>query len=332
MNINEQMSQLGQIGSVGYSATDTMIDDLLSRTRRARAVRQGSAAAVGSVSAIALGVLGAQVYVTIQNRNDAATQDRNLIENGLPGIFDFDAQYGSGFNGRDDTNRDKINKIYEELGIAAQIEAKHLAEQKAAEAAAAAAAAKESKTSCTYEEHPWEGGVKYRSPDTNCQWVYPESPPTTVPAGWIDFGGTLGECKNYYDVASGKTIFAAFIDAGESYKKIVKCEGGPTDYYSGSYHYVYNGPEGSGWHATISGTTCTGVLETIKGAPHRYSCNPNKDYWILADSVNYKWFDPECRYYNIATPPAGWYWTGTAWAEVPPPDPTPSPDPSVPTA
>ena len=333
MNINEHMNQLGQIGSVGYAPTEAMIDDLLSRTKRARAVRQGSAAVVGSVSAVALGIVGAQIYVTIDHRNDAATQDRNLIEEG---IFNFDSQYGSGYTGIDQASKEAFEKIYEDLNLAAQIEAKHLAEKQAAEAAAAAAAAGETKTggttSCVYEEHEWNGGTKYRGPETNCQWVYPDEPPSEVPAGWIDFGGTLGQCKNYYDTASGKTIWAAFIDAGSSYKKIVKCEGGPTDYWSGSYHYVYNGPEGGGWHATISGTTCTGYTATISGAPHMYSCNPNKDYWIPTDPTHYKWFEPDCRYYNISSPPSGWYWNGSAWAEVivtPPPDPDPTPTPTA---
>ncbi len=279
MNINEQMNQLGKIGSVGYAPTDAVIDGLLAKTKRARAVRQGSAAVVGSVSAVALGIVGAQVYVTIDHRNDAATQDRN-IENGLPGIFDFDGKYGGGYNGIDEQTRADLDKIYDDLKAAAQIQAKHLAEQQAADAAAAAAAAEAaaaaaaantgtSTTTCTYEERPWGDGIKYRSPDTGCAWVYPEPPPTTVPAGWIDFNGDLGQCKNYYDAASGKTVWAAFIDAGSSYKKIVLCVGGPTDYWSGSYHYIYNGPEGSGWHATLSGATCTGVNTTTVGKARR---------------------------------------------------------------
>jgi hypothetical protein len=328
MNINEHMNQLGQIGSVGYAPTEAMIDDLLSRTKRARAVRQGSAAVVGSVSAVALGVVGAQIYVAIDHRNDAATQDRNLIENGLPGISDFNSQYGSGYTGIDQKSKEAFEKIYEDLDLAAQIEAKHLAEKQAADAAAAAEAAgtsKDTTTTCEYEERDYNGGIKYRGPETNCQWVFPDEPPDSgVPAGWIEFGGTLGQCKNYTDAASGKTIFAAFIDAGSSWKKIVLCVGGPTDYWSGNYRYVYNGPEGSGWHADVVGTTCTGYVQTVKNAPHRYSCNPNKDYWILADS-NYKWFEDHDRYYHKDSPPEGWYWSGTAWVEeIVTPEPTPT--------
>jgi hypothetical protein len=339
MNINEQMNQLGRIGSVGYAPTDDLIDGLLAKTKRARAVRQGSAAVVGSASAVALGLVGVQVYVAIDHRNDAATQDRN-IENGLPGIFDYNGKYGGGYNGIDEATRDSLDKIYADLNVAAQIQAKHLAEQQAAEAAAAAAAAAGAEAgsagtgtgtgtgaSCTYETHPWGSGTKYRSPETNCEWVYPDEPPTEVPAGWIDFGGDLGQCKNYYDATTGTTVWAAFIDAGSSYKKIVKCEGGPTDYRSGDYRYIYNGPAGGGWHATLSGTTCTGFTATIDGAPQKYSCNPNKDYWILTDPAHYKWFAPCGQYYNISSPPDGWYWNGSPWAEVivtPDPDPTPT--------
>ena len=331
MNMNEHMNQLGQIGSVGYAPTDSEIDSLLSRTKRARAVRQSSAAVVGSVSAIALGVVGAQVYVTIDHRNDASTQDRNLIENGLPGIFDFDAQYGGGYTGMDQKSKEAFDKIYEDLNLAAQIDAKHLAEKEAAAAAAAAAAAKDVPATCTYEEHDWNGGVKYRSPETNCQWVYPDVPTTEVPAGWIEFAGILGQCKTYSDVATGTTVFAAHIDAGD-WRKLVRCDdAGGGNYTAGSYRYIYKYGDTRG---TLSGTTCTGTVREVDGAPHQYSCNPKKSEWILTDSVNYKWFDPECRYYNIATPPAGWEWTGTSWAEVvpdPDPTPTPTPTPSEPT-
>jgi hypothetical protein len=353
MNINEQMNQLGKIGSVGYAPTDALIDGLLAKTKRARAVRQGSAAVVGSVSAVALGVIGTQVYVTIHHRNDAATQDRN-IENGLPGIFDFDGKYGGGYNGMDSDTRADLDKIYADLRAAAAIDAKHLAEQQAAaEAAAAAAAASAAAAAgtpgtahtgtttgaaCVYETHEWNGGTKYRSPETNCEWVYPEEPPATgTPAGWIDFGGDLGQCKNYYDAATGTTVWAAFIDAGSSYKKIVLCEGGPTDYWSGNYHYVYNGPKGSGWHADVSGTTCTGYTTTIKGAPYQYSCNPNKEYWIFTNS-NFKFLAEKNYYYDITqsgTWPANWTWCGSAWVytePTTPPDPTPAPSVTPPPA
>jgi hypothetical protein len=80
VNINEQMNELGQIGGAGYSPTADVVDHLVGRSRRARAFRQGSAALIGSVGAIGLGLLGAQVFVNLtSDDNDAATiADRNF--------------------------------------------------------------------------------------------------------------------------------------------------------------------------------------------------------------------------------------------------------------
>ncbi len=326
MNINEQMNQLGQIGSVGYSPSDGTIDDLLSRTRRARTVRQGSAAAVGSVSAIALGVLGAQVYVTIQNRNDAATQDRNMIENDLPGIFDFDKQYGSGFNGRDDTNRDEIDKIYEELGIAAAIEAKHLAEEKAA-AAAKAAKEKDAKTTCEAVDLDY----KYKSEATNCKWVYRDtstyfydawqnkevkcegdkaavhdgigyysctSKKWVLEPSYFEFGnGEIYKCQTWTDYATGATFAGAISNkpvsgsnGGGWEDKRIKCQVGKTYTYTVD-DYWYMGSELSSW----SDNVCKGSTLTKWGATHRYSCLREDELWNKygewsgANGGNHKW-------------------------------------------
>ncbi len=401
MNINQHMNELGQIGSVGYTPTESVIDGLLSRTKRARAVRQGSAAVVGSVSAVALGVIGVQVYVTIDHRNDAATQDRNLIENGLPGIFDFDAQYGSGYTGMDEASKEAFDKIYEDLNIAAQIDAKHLAEQQAADAAAAAAAAAaasaggDTTTTCVYEEHPWEGGIKYRSPETGCQWVYPDTSDKfynpwsnsyetctgsswtapggigsyscstkkwTLAAGYFQFGNNeIYKCENWTDAATGGTFQGAISNNpvsgsfnGEWAQKRIYCTVGTTytRTLNQSSDYEYMGGELASWGSHV----CTGSTVNVWGATQRYSCLRENELWakygtwtanmsggsnpwtqnnscrkILVDPVNFKWFTPCCsRYYNIALPPEGWYWTGTAWAEVVP-DPEPDPDPSPPT-
>ena len=394
MNINEQMDQLGKIGSVGYAPSDETIDQLLTRARRARAVRQGSAAAVGSVSAIALGVLGAQVYVTIQHRHDAATQDRNLIENGLPNIFDFEKQYGSGFNGRDDTDRAAIDKIYQDLNIAAKIEAKHLAEQKAAAAAAAAAAAsaKSSSPACTAVDK----GDKYKSEATNCEWVYRDtgtsfydpwlnknvecvgdkgaehsgigyydcsSKKWVLQAGYFQFGNSeIYKCETWTDAATGATFGGAVSNNpvsgtfnGDWADKRIFCQVGKT--YTGTVSsYMYMGSELKSW----SNHVCTGSTLTRWGATHRYSCLTESELWdkygtwssanggshrwtlnndarkILVDPTDNKWFTPCNQYYNIASPPSGWEWSGTAWVETtpppPPPDPTPTPDPSPSTA
>lgn len=357
MNINEQINQLGRIGSVGYAPTDAVIDGLLAKTKRARAVRQGSAAVVGSVSAVALGVVGTGVYITIDHRNDAQTQDRN-IENGLPSIFDFEGKYGGGYTGMDEQTRKDLDKIYADLKAAAEIDAKHLAEQKAAEAAAAEAAAAaaaaggttteakgttteakgtttEAKgtttASCTYEEKEHNGGIKYKSPETNCEWTWkvypPDEPTTTVPAGWIEFAGGTGQCKNYLDAATGTTIFAAHIDVGD-WRKLVRCnDAGGGNYTAGKYQYIY---KYGVVKATLSGNTCTGVSDTYKGAPTQYSCVPGSD-WVLTNP-NFKYLAELYYHYDITQPgtwPANWTWSGTAWVYT---EPTPPADPPPPPA
>ena len=363
MNINEHMNQLGQIGSVGYAPTETVIDDLLSRTKRARTVRQGAAAVVGSVSAIALGVVGAQIYVTIDHRNDAATQDRNLIENGLPKIFDFDSQYGSGYTGMDESSKKAFEKIYEDLEIAAKIEAKHLAEKAAAEAAAAAAAKKETTTTCTYEEHPWEGGIKYRSPETGCEWVFPETPgkfynPWTnsyetctgdtaaehsgvgyyncstkkwvLQPSYFQFGNLeIYKCENWTDAATGTAFVGAISNNPVSGSFNGDWEGKRIYCQIGKTYtytvgdYTYMGTGTA--LAAWSNNVCTGVSKTKLNAPHQYSCATFE--WIMTDPANYKWFAPHSKYYCITAPPEGYYWNGSEWVAIivtPEPDPSPS--------
>jgi hypothetical protein len=374
MNINEHMNQLGQIGSVGYSPTEAMIDDLLSRTKRARAVRQGTAAVVGSVSAVALGVVGAQIYVTIAHRNDAATQDRNLIENGLPGIFDFDSQYGPGYTGIDQASKDAFEKIYEDLNIAAQIEAKHLADKAAAEAAAAAAAGGTTTGSTSGSttgtttgtttkptdppgdtgsfSNPWEGES---TTCTNGTWTAPGGVATyscttatwTFAAGYFMFGnGEVYKCDNWTDAATGATFQGAISNKpvsgsfnGDWEKKRIFCNVGAT-YTDTVSDYMYMGGDLNAW----SGNVCTGTTYNVWGALQRISCLTTDELWsqygtwsggmsggnhpwtqnngyrkILVDQASFKWFSPCARYYDIASPPSGWNWTGSAWAEVPPP-------------
>jgi hypothetical protein len=280
VNINEQMNQLGQLGTVGYDPTDAVVEALLGRTRRARVVRQGSAALIGSVGAVGLGILGARIFVNLNDADDPALRDRNLIDNDFAFLdMPWNDRYSEDYTGLDKT-REEILAAWNSLhASAAETPQTPTA---TTEAPAAPNTPKPATPSCTYEEHEWNGGTKWRSPDSNCEWVYPEP---VVPAGWIDFGGTLGQCKNYYDVATGATVWAAFIDAGESYKKIVRCEGGPTDYWSGSYQYIYNGPAGGGWHATLSGTTCTGFENTVGNDVYQYSCKPGADLWQYVRTI-----------------------------------------------
>lgn len=268
MNINEEMGQLGQIGSTGYSPTDAVVDQLVSRTRRTRAIRRGTAALAGSVGAIGLGLLGAQVFVGLtHDDSDAATiADRNFnLDN-----MSWEDRYGKGYTGLGKTQED-IAKAWEDLHAASTAET-----QAPAPATTTPATTKPAAPTCDYETKEKDGWIYYRSTETGCDWEKKEKA-ITVPDGWIEFGGILGECKSYHDVATDTYVWAAFIDAGTSWKKLVKCEGGPDEYWSGNYRYVYNGGAGSGWHASLSGTTCTGYTNTevVPGKVYQYTCNPN---------------------------------------------------------
>jgi hypothetical protein len=398
MNINDQMNQLGQIGSIGYAPTDSVIDGLLAKTKRARAIRQSSATVVGSVSAVALGVVGAQVYVTIDNRNEAATQDRN-IESNLPGIFNFDGKYGAGYNGIDEQTRASLDKIYEDLRIAAQIQAKHLAEQQAAADSAAAAAANAAAANAAAAnaaaaaKAAADAAAAQAAAASTGTVTTPPSNPSTYYDPWLNANATCTGARGsehsgigYYDCAGKKWVLnASYFQFGN--QEIYKCEtwkdAATGEYFqgaisnkpvSGSFNgdwaqkrifctvgavytrtldqssdYLYMGGDLTSW----SGNMCTGSTVDVWSASQRISCltkgeltakygtwtasmsggsspwtQNNSNRKILVDPTHNKWFPPCGRYYNISTPLAGWYWTGTAWAEVPTTPPAPSAPPA----
>lgn len=299
MNINEQMNQLGQIGSVGYAPSDATVEQLLGRTRRARAVRQGSAALVGSVSAVGLGVVGAQAFVALTNQDDPAFRDRNLIENDLPSYFDFNEKFGEGYTGSDKATDDFWDKFYEELNIAAKIEAEHLKEQGSTEQPKT----EEPKApSCETVEYEY----KYKSPATGCEWKIKDGwvkDPWTdtyvecvgsvaanhspvgyyncdlgrwnLATGYFQFGnGEIYKCENWTDAATG-TVFQAAISNnpvsgsfnGEWAYKVIDCSTTKT-YTSTVNDYRYYGNALTSW----SGNVCTGKTGNPWSAPHRVSC------------------------------------------------------------
>ena len=89
MNINQEMHSLGNIGSDSYQATDELIEQLLGRARRVRAVRQGAATVVSAVGALALGAVAVQAIDAAND--DPAFRDRNIIndKSGLTPIEKF---------------------------------------------------------------------------------------------------------------------------------------------------------------------------------------------------------------------------------------------------
>jgi hypothetical protein len=98
VNINEKMSELGKLGSVGYSPSDAIVDHLVARTKRAKTFRQTSAALVGSLGAVSLGLLGAQVFVSLTQDQDAGNIPiRDLAFNNMT----FDELHGKDYTGLD---------------------------------------------------------------------------------------------------------------------------------------------------------------------------------------------------------------------------------------
>lgn len=342
MNMNEQMNQLGEIGSGGYSPSSDIVDQLTSKARRKRAARQGGAAGIGAVAAITLGVVGANFFINDAPEDDPAFRDRNVIENELnDSLFNRYGQYP----GYTNDTKDEIEQIYEELYAAQQIQAELLEKQKAAEEAQAAEkaakeaaekAAKEAAEKAAAEEDSGstppscdtiDKGYKYKSVDTGCEWKYRDNwYEDTISNSWEEcsasgYGdsyaagkyncntnswvlntnyfvfnstGEIYKCIQYADAASGTASWGAWSNNNEGGgdvhgydNKMIECSPGRTT--SNSYVYV-----GSG---AYSGGTCTGPVETKKGAPHRLSCDKDKtggahgtNEWYLADS-NYKWFD-----------------------------------------
>ena len=302
MSMNEEMNELGSIGSSQYDANDQVVSHLVTRTRRRRTLRQSAAAGIGSVSAIVLALVGAQVMMSFENE-DPAFRDRNLIDAPIPvSIFDFENKYGSDYTGTDTALKDKIEALYEELEVAAKVKARKLAEKEAAaeaaakkaaaEAAAAAAAEKEKTTTPTTTAPACED---YDHPDKPYKYWDCDAEEWKIKDNWNEYGGAWGECKWYEDKATGTEFYAAYIISG--WHKLVLCDG--TD----KYRYVQS--SGGTVKATMDGLKCVGNYEdgSPSSQPKRYSCNPDKSEWI-ADS-SFVWF--EFGWFIDGCDDKGWY-------------------------
>lgn len=95
MNLNDDMSDLGTMGGLAYAPTDELISSLVNKTKRVRTVRQGSATLVGTVGALAIGIVAAQAYSAA--KDDPAFRDRNVINNkdSLTPIELYRAKFGN---------------------------------------------------------------------------------------------------------------------------------------------------------------------------------------------------------------------------------------------
>lgn len=346
MNINQEMQSLGHIGGESYAPSEQFIDELLGRTRRARAVRQGAVSVVSAVSAIAIGAVAVQAINA--TKDDPAFRDRNLINDRseLTSIEKYKAKYG-GIPVNTLESPVDVTKIIEDLKAAAQAEAdlKTLQEQQQQ-----TDGAKDSKTGtstkptgepCVAKDHP---DKPYKTWDcAKGEWV--------VKAGWFwnDYSDTFEQCSTqtpygdkYFDCNKGKWVAKAgyFEFGGSIYPTITWTDSATGQTASGNYIPSYDkvafvsGTNVTDYkhlegNASWSGSTCNGTTATIKNAPFKYSCLTDgrishnngsggkvAKQWILQDS-NYKWHSIDKVYYCIDTPPAGWTWDGTQWVATP---------------
>lgn len=336
MNINEQMNQLGQIGGVEYSPTAEVVDQLVGRSRRSRAFRQGTAALVGSVGAIGLGLLGAQVFVGLtQDGSDAGTiADKNFDVNDMA----WEDRYGDGYTGMGKT-QDELAKAWDDLQAAADAKAEE------------PAPAEEPK-----EEKP----------------VKPTKPASEIPDGYFLFGnGEVYKCELWTDTATGTTFWGAWSGSGDWAYKMIQCK--PGDKYWYSYKYMGSSATISGHTCTGASVSYLGAPHQIScrttsalweiypewnganGGNIKWSLN-NDDGKILTNS-NYKWFiggvegatqaSNSMPFFRVPScheaPIDGWYfttsqhptkdgdrysWNGGQWVIDNLPEPTPTPTPT----
>ena len=279
MNINEHMNQLGQIGSVGYAPTETVIDDLLSRTKRARAVRQGSAAIVGSVSALALGVVGRtglRGHRPPERRRDPGPQPhrrrhlrlRQQVRLGLhrdrPGVQGFLREDLQGPQPRRADRRQAPRREAGGRGGALLPRPRLRATPRRAPPPACTKSTSGTAASST------------AAPRRAARGCTRTSPRRRFPPGWIDFGGDLGQCKNYYDVAFGQDDLGRVHRRRRELQEDRPVRGRTDRLLVGELPLRLQRSDGGGWHATVGATTCTGYTATINGAPHSTAATPTR--------------------------------------------------------
>lgn len=362
MNINEQLNELGKIGGVGYSPTDATVDDLVGRTRQARGRRQVTAALIGSVGAVALGIIGAQVVVGF-NGDDAGGRNRAFDDDYAFLSIEWKDRYGEGYTGLGVT-QDDLTAAWDQLQAGAAV----------LPTEPDATGGGEGGATCGTEQMVVDGWVKIKSPATGCEWKKDHRDDTVIPDGSFLFGnGQVYQCQQWTDAATGTTFWGAYSGSGDWAYKMIQCD--PNDKYWYDYKYM-----GSASYFNTSTRTCTGASSNYLGAPHRVSCRTTGALWekygewssanggnmrwtlnneagkILQDGA-YKWFasgscvaspwaavkashfrsceqkDCDGGYYlTSAHPSAGGHtytWNGSTWAQDPDPEPDPDPTPTV---
>jgi hypothetical protein len=348
MNINQELHSLGQTGSNGYDPTDEMINQLLHRAQRARAVRQSTVALVGSLGAIALGAVAVQAVNAAQD--DPAFRDRNIVEDrsNLTPIEKFRAQFGNDNPVREVEPIVDVKQIIADLKAGAEAEAglkePGSGEETKPEDGTAPTKPKPTEEACVAKDHP-----NYPAKTWDCatgSWV--------VKPGWFwdQYANDYKQCNaqvayldKSYDCSKGKWVAKnGFFEFGGAFYPIITWTDAATGKtatgnYLSSHNKVAFAALNTNWvadykhfdgNASWSGTTCYGIDATIKGAPFKYSClqpwqtghdngsgGKVSNDWIAQQPDLYKWHSEHKVYYCIDTPPAGWTWDGTGWVAVP---------------
>ncbi len=347
MNINNEMNQLGQMGSTGYAGSDQVVDQLVTRAKRRRSARRSAAAVVGAASAMVLGLVGAQVVAVIQD-NDAGRNDRNAIERSLGEDFS-NSKYSKDNNGKTDTD---LDSIFKKLEAAAKTETKkpskstHTKKKSTTTTTTKKSACTDDTTSydykyydCskgkwkkyatsykdTYGDKSWkncatDGGVEHAS-----QHVYFDCDKMdwkTDPGYFFFFDDHIYKCETWKNVATGTVYYGNY---SSQYDKVIFCDSATSTSYS-YYKHLYG-------YATWSAVTgkpykyqCVGNSPDENGAPWKYDCATEER--TMTDPTNYKKFtysdffdgcdkfDYRNKNSDFTYDDRTFHWNGSAWEEV----------------
>jgi hypothetical protein len=306
MNLNDEMSDLGTMGGLAYAPSDDLISSLVSKTKRVRAVRQSSATIVGTVGALAIGIVAAQAYSAA--KDDPAFRDRNVINNkdSLTPIELYRAKFGNDNPTRSYDSAVDLSSIVAKLKAAAAGGGSQPgagAQQTPVKPAAPPAdTAKPVKTTAPADpyaqcklDHPDQGYkyydcakakwiIKpgyYKDPADSKYYSCTEQPSYTgytydcvagkyAPKdGYFLFGnGAVYQAVNWTDSATGASTLGNWSGTGNwgGWDQKAILVSPGSKSYN-EYKYM-------GGDASWSGTTCTGVTKSKYGATLKLSCLP----------------------------------------------------------
>ena len=321
MNINDQLHELGKTGGLAYAPNDDVIASLLTKTKRVRAVRQGTTTLIGTVGALAIGIAAAQAYSAA--KEDPAFRDRNGINNksNLTPIELYRAKFGDDNPTRSFDAGVDLSSIIAKLKAAAasggsypnggsgqQVAPPPVVQKPAtpSKTAPATTAPTDPYAQCK-ADHP-EKPYKYYNCSTG-QWV--------IKTGWYQdpANSSYYQCSSQpayagytYDCGSGKYVAKDgyfWFGNGSVYQAITWVDSATgvssTGNWSGSGNWggwdlkaIQSDPGSKsyreyvymGGNASWSGTTCAGVSASMYGASWHASCLPESK--VSATGMTYK--------------------------------------------